>query len=259
MSGVMFPKLHVKDDRDIYSMLPSLASYGSLVDFDHRKLGVAQELTEWMERTLCQKGSTVVVVSRKGGSDAKGRDCTGMAHSALAMYDERTQKWFLYQILKSQDATGPVAELWCMAPVDFFYGQTGYEKNALLLIPDRETQSRLCEGITSGAVWKLAFTRKYNLLSRFDSSDSLNCNKWILMTIAAARSNNYNLAMVLDVIRSDFAPGKLRMNFIERLVAKVKPNVRSDELPLSGMVETVTPQSLYESYFFEERIFMSGS
>jgi len=228
-----------------------------IVTLDQQKLTVAKQLTNWLQKSLIERKAIAAVVSRKGGKDVKGRDRTGMAHSAIAIYDPRAQTWILYQILGMTGSGQPVAELWRMAPVDFFYGQTGYEANALLLIPDSETQQRVYQSILNGKAFKLAFTKNYNLLSEFDSVNSLNCNKWILMTIAAARSDEYNPNNVLNIIHSGFEPGKIRMNFIEKAVAKRKANVRRDEVPDFRAVKTVTPQSLYDSGLFQEKLFAS--
>ncbi len=233
------------------------ADVAKSVTVDQEKLVVAKDLTDWLQATMLEKKAIAAVVSRKGGPDVKKRDFTGMAHSALAIYDPRAQTWILYQIMNVPKSGEPVSELWRTAPVDFFYGQTGYEKNALLLIPDSETQRRLYDGILSGKTWKLAFTQKYNLLSQYDTFDSLNCNKWILMAIAAARIDNYDPKVVLATIRQGFDPARLRINFIEKEFAKRKPNVRRDELPSFGAIKTVTPQSLYQSGMFEERLFAS--
>jgi len=80
-------------------------------------------------------------------------------------------------------------------------------------------------------------------------------NKWILMVVAAARSDNYDPKEVLAIISQGFAPGKVRLNLIEKEFAKRKANLRWEELPSFGAVQTVTPQSLYESGLFQERIF----
>lgn len=222
---------------------------------DERKLTVAKHLTDWLQKTLYEKRAIVAVVSRKGGNDVKGRDWTGMAHSGLAVYDPRAQTWILYQLLNAGQWTPPCCELWRMAPLDFFYGQTGYEENALVLIPDRETQDRVYDAVLTGKVRKLAFTTRYNLLSQYDSTDSLNCNKWILMALAAARTDDYDPQHVLATIHQGFKPGRLHMNFIEKAVVKRKKNVRKEELPAFGAVQTVTPQSLYDSGLFEEKLF----
>jgi hypothetical protein len=146
-------------------------------------------------------------------------------------------------------------ELWRNASVDFFYGQTGYEENALIMIPDAETQKRIYESVLTGDAWKLAFTPNYNLLSKYDSDTSLNCNKWILMTIAAARTQDFNPNHALNEIRRGFEPARLHLNFIEKEVAKHKPNLRRSELPSFGAIQTVTPESLYYSGLFTKRIF----
>lgn len=181
-----------------------------------------------------------------------------MAHSGLAVYDPRAQTWILYQLLNTGQSMPPSCDLWRLAPVDFFYGQTGYEENALVLIPDHETQDRVYDAVLTGKLRKLAFTTKYNLLSQYDSADSLNCNKWILMALAAARTDDYDPQHVLATIHSGFKPGRLHMNFIEKAVVKRKKNVRKDELPTFGAVQTVTPQSLYDSGLFEEKLFAAA-
>lgn len=226
---------------------------------DQKKLTVAKHLTNWMQNTLQERKAIIAVVSRKGGNDTKGRDWTGMAHSGLAVYDPRVQTWILYQILNNPNNGQPVAQLWRMAPIDFFYGQTGYDENALILIPDKETQDRIYESVLTGKAWKMAFTKKYNLLSRYDTFDSLNCNKWILLTIAAARSDEYDPVKVLSIVREGFIPANLKFGFIAQQVVKRKSNVQVDELPAHGGVETVTPQSLYESGLFSEKIFAKKS
>jgi hypothetical protein len=226
---------------------------------DERKLNIAKCLTDWMQTQLLANKVLVAVVSRKGGKDLQSRDRTGMAHSGLAVYDPRAETWMLYQILNVPRNGDAVAELWRSAPVDFFYGQTGYEENALLLIPDDETQKRIYESVLSGDAWKLAFTPKYNLLSKYDSPDSLNCNKWILMAVAAARSQDYDPYHVLNVIHAGFEPARLHFNFLEKEVVKRKPNVRRSELPSYGVVQTVTPESLYRSGLFKERIFRTAT
>ncbi len=236
--------------------LPTIATDSpKLLAVDAKKLEVAKHLTKWLQDTLLEKKAIVAVVARKGGRDTKGRDRTGMAHSGLAVYDPRAQTWILYQILNNQKAGEPVAELWRTAPVDFFYGQAGYEENALVLIPESEIQRRIYDSVLSGKAWKLAFTKKYNLLSQFDSSDSLNCNKWILLTIAAARSDEYDPGKVLSLVGRGFEPGKIRLSPLAKEFAKRKSNVRREELPSFGAIKTVTPESLYDSGLFEEKLF----
>jgi hypothetical protein len=225
---------------------------------DERKLDVAKHLTDWMQSQLVANKAIAAVVSRKGGKDLKSRDTTGMAHSGLAIYDPRAQTWILYQILNVPHNGEPIAELWRSAPVDFFYGQTGYEENALIMIPDQETQKRIYDAIVTGDAWKMAFTHNYNLLSTYDSAESLNCNKWILMTIAAARTQDFNPYNTLTTIRHGFEPAQIRLNFVERQVVKHKTNVRRQELPgYSSAIETVTPESLYYSGLFPKKIFAS--
>lgn len=225
---------------------------------DTAKLEVAKKLTAWLQSVLKEKQALVAVVARKGGEDVKKHDLTGMAHSGLAVYDPRAKTWLVYNLLYEQKGAEALNSLWKTAPLDFFYGQTGYEPDALLLIPEPEVQQRMYEAILNGNYKQLQFTQRYNLLSRYDSLDSLNCNKWLLLNIAAARSDNYNPAEVLKVIHQGFEPGLIRLNAIEKLVVKRKPNVRPEELRWHAPLETVTVESLYRSSLFQDRVFFSG-
>lgn len=229
-----------------------------MANVDQAKLQNAKDLTDWLQKTLQQKQSLVAVVARKGGEDVKKHDATGMAHAGIAVYDPRAQTWLLYNLLNDSKTGEALSGIWRTAPLDFFYGQTGYEKDALVMLPDVETQQRLYEAILNGNYKKLHFTPKYNLLSKFDSPSSLNCTKWILMNLAAARIDDYNAPAVLNAIREGFSPGKLYLNGIEKFVISQKPNVRSNELPHRGPVEMVTIESLYRSPLFQEKLFYSG-
>lgn len=237
------------------AIVPVKAAETGSTALDPKKLEVAKHLTDWLQQTLLKQKASVAIVARKGGNDVKGKDWTGMAHAGIAVYDPRVCTWIVYQLLNNRNGAEPTAELWRTAPLDFFYAQTGYDENALVLIPDLETQQRMYDGIIEGKASKLLFTHKYNLLSRYDSRDSLNCNKWILMNVAAARSDDYNPDHVLATIHDGFEPGKIHMNFIEKEFVKRKGNVRRSELPSFGSIATVTPQSLYESGLFPQKIF----
>lgn len=227
---------------------------------DEKKLQIAKDLTSWLQDTLQSKQALVAVVARKGGDDVKKHDKTGMAHSGLAVYDPRAQTWIIYNLLNEnkQDVSEPVSSIWRTAPLDFFYGQTGYEKDALVLIPDKDTQQRIYEAILTGNYKKIHFTDKYNLLSIYDSNQSLNCNKWILMNITAARIDDNDIPNILKAIHDGFEPGFIHLNPIEKVVVRKKRNVRPDELPSKGSIQTVTIESFYRSSLFEDKIFYSG-
>ena len=224
---------------------------------DEPKLAIAKDLTQWLQNTLADKKALVAVVARKGGPDAKKHDATGMAHSGIAVYDPRAKTWIIYNLL-NEGGTPPQAALWRTAPLDFFYGQTGYDKDALVLIPDAVTQQRMYEAVLNGNYKKLQFTPTYNLLSSFDSPSSLNCNKWILMNLAAARQDNYQPKVVLQAIKTGYTPGQIKLNPIEKAVVRKKANVVASELPASGPIQTVTVESLYKSGMFTDKVFYSG-
>ena len=227
----------------------------SAAQIDSEKLEVAKNLTTWVQKTLQEKEAVVAVVARKGGKDIEKRDKTGMAHSGFAVYDPRVKTWIVYDLSNSSKGSNPQSVLQRRSLLDFFYGQTGYKEDALILFLDKETQNRVYESILNGNYKKVFFTTKYNLLSRYDSSYSLNCNKWLLMVIAAARIDDYNHEKVLESITNGFEPGRINLSMLEKMVAKKKDNVRANEIPSSGPILTVTIESLYNSPIFEGKEF----
>ena len=180
-----------------------------------------------------------------------------MAHSGIAVYDPRIQTWTIYNLVNSVKGSSPKSVLYRTALIDFFYGQQGYETEGLLMIPDKATQERMYEAFLAGKHRKLFFTENYNLLSYYNSSGSLNCSKWILMNIVAARIDNYDSNAVLASIRDGFEPGYINLSAIELIFAKKKNNVRGHELR-SKNIPTVTVESFYDSDLFQQKLFYSG-
>jgi len=221
---------------------------------DEKKLQVAKDLTDWLQVTLQKNEALVAVVARKGGEDVKKHDITGMAHSGLAIYDPRAKTWIIYNLLN----TNNVSKLWRTAPLDFFYGQTGYVKDALILLPDKLIQQRMYEAILDEKYKNLLFTEKYNLLSPYAGKNSLNCNKWLLMNIVAARIDNYDPIAVLDTVQNGFTPVPIHLSTLEKIFVKKKNNVIKSELPSNGVIRTVSIESLYRSNeFFDKKVFYS--
>jgi len=225
---------------------------------DERKLEIAKELTSWLRSTLQSEKALVAVVARKGGKDAKKHDKTGMAHSGLAVYDPRAKTYIIYNLLNSSSSGQPLSKIYRTAPVNFFYGQTGYETNALIMLPDEITQKRIYEAILDGRYKKLFFTNKYNLLAHYASSSSMNCNKWLLMNVVAARIDDYDVQNVLQTIEEGFNVKPLDLSILENMVVRKKKNVRASEIQ-GNRVYTVTVESLYlsrdlfpKSYFYKE-------
>ena len=213
---------------------------------DERKLLVAKELTNWTRKSLQSEKALVAVVARKGGADVKKHDITGMAHSGLAVYDPRVKTYIVYNLVGLTEKAAPISKIYRTALVNFFYGQTGYEKNALILLPDEITQKRIYEALINGRYEKLFFTNKYNLLSNYASEYSLNCNKWLLMNVVAARTDNYQPEKVLKTISTGFNPGVIRLSNLEKFFVKRKRNVRKNEV-LTKALYLVTIESLYKS------------
>ena len=260
LSGLNLPLLQAAEV-GVYKTPVAATAHSAI---DQPKLDTAKKLTDWLQDTLQKNQTLVAVVSRKGGDDVKKHDFTGMAHSGLAVYDPRAKTWLIYNLLNDahSNAQGnPQGAIWQTAPLDFFYGQTGYDENALLLIPDTETQKRLYEAFITGTYKKLMFTQSYNLLSAYNTPDSLNCNKWILMNIVAARIDDYTPTKVLDTITKGFEPGLIRLNAVERLFVKKKVSVRANEIARFGSspIQTVTVQSFYQSNLFAQKLYYAGS
>jgi hypothetical protein len=221
---------------------------------DEQKLELAKKLTTWSQNTLKKDQTLVAVVARKGGADVRKHDFTGMAHSGLAVYNPKLQTWVIYNLVNSSKGANPQSSIYLTSLIDFFYGQTGYTEDALILIPDKPTQERMYKAFLNQKYKQLFFTDKYNLLSNYDSNLSLNCNKWILMNIVAARIDDYEPSDVLQTIKKGFEPGYIRLSGIELIFAKKKNNVRASEL-YSKNIPTVTIQSLYQSDLFKEKVF----
>lgn len=225
---------------------------------DAQKLQIAKDLTDWLNHTLQEKQALVAIVGRNGSTQTKQQDQTGMGHAGLAVYDPRAQSWLVYNLLNDTRDKAPQGSVWRTAPLDFFYGQKGYEKDALILIPDKTTQQRIYESILNGIYKKLYLTRRYNLLSPPDTAYSLNCNKWLLLNVVAARIDNYDPQTVLNTIHKGFEPATIHLNPIERQFAKGKPTILANEVPTFGPIKTVTVESLYRSDLFTDKLFYSG-
>lgn len=225
---------------------------------DTQKLQIAKDLTDWLNHTLQEKQAIVAIVGRNGSAQTKQQDQTGMGHAGLAVYDPRAQSWLVYNLLNDTRGKTPQGSVWRTAPLDFFYGQKGYEKDALILIPDKTTQQRIYESILNGNYKKLYLTRRYNLLSPPDTAYSLNCNKWLLLNMVAARIDNYDPQAVLTAIQKGFEPATIHLNPIERQFAKNKPTILANEVPTFGPIHTVTVESLYRSELFTDKLFYSG-
>ena len=156
---------------------------------------------------------------------------------------------------KTSSKKTPQSQIWRSEPLEFFYSQPVEKKDALLLIPPKDLQIRLRDGILSGHYKKLYFTPNYNLVSHPHSNTSLNCNKWVLMNIMAAKQADYSHTNILKAIEQFFKPGRIRMHPVLRPIAKIHPTIMPQEVPAIGPIHTVTVESLYRSDLFEEKEF----
>lgn len=229
-----------------------------------RKLAVARQLSEWMSDTLFRMGANFAVVARQGGLAHKEYDRTGMLHTGIARFHPKEKQWKIYNLIDQVKTIGPFGlmsagkpkcQIQWTEPTDFFYQQGGYQKNALLLIPDKATQANMEQAFSSGLYKKLALTSDYNMVSLPDTHTSLNCNKWCLLNILAARKEEYNPWALLADIRDNYRAGGLNVGFWQRLFAGWDPRVRGEEVPWRGPIYTVTVESLHDSGLFEQKIF----
>ncbi len=156
---------------------------------------------------------------------------------------------------KARPKKTPQSQIWRSEPLEFFYSQPVEKKDALLLIPPKDLQIRLRDGILGGHYKKLYFTPNYNLVSHPHSNTSLNCNKWVLMNIMAAKQADYSYTNILKAIEQFFKPGRIRMHPVLRPIAKIHPTIMPHEVPAVGPIHTVTVESLYRSDLFEEKEF----
>lgn len=223
---------------------------------DGGKLTLAKDLGRWMEEFLRHRKVEVAVVSRQGSEFAKLFDQTGMSHSGIAVYDQKNQRYEIYNLINHERGNPPrgimpQAAVWKSTPVDFFYEQLGHTRDALIMIPSAELQQKMRQGIESGEYKKLYFTRDYNLVSAPHTTRSLNCTKWILMNLVGADMNNYDPAAVLDVIKKDFKPAVVDVHPVFRSVIKRKsPFILPDEISRWEPIHSVSVASLYHSKWF---------
>lgn len=223
------------------------------------KLAIAQDLNDWLIKTLEQKNIKAAVVARLGNKEVHQHDKTGMVHSGIVVFNEQEKQWQIYNLINDVQDEEPVAHLFRSNPIDFFYGQRDpVQKDALLLVPNKADQEKLKNSIANGDYKKMYFTRDYNLITTPNTMRSLNCNKWVLMTMMAAQSGKHDPEAVLDQITDDFTPGLIKVNPMIRPFAKQRPTILQDEVPLWDNIYTVTVESLHNHHLFPEKIFRSG-
>jgi len=231
--------------------------FKSIEKTNPEKLQTAQELGDWLQDTLRRKDAQVAIVSRNGSAQVQQHDPTGMAHSGIAVRCEQDQTWHVYNLINHAQGELPQAGIYKSTLTDFFYEQHGLKKDGLVMIPPKDIQQKMAEGIQNGQYKKLFFTRDYNFISVPHTTRSLNCNKWVLMNIMAAQKQNYNPMEILKHIQENFQPGIINVNPILRPFAKRQPIIIGSEVPAWAPIQTVTVESLYHSGLFEEKEFFS--
>lgn len=230
----------------------------SVTKTNPEKAAVARELSQWLTQTLEAKKVKAAVIARLGNQEVHRHDKTGMAHSGIVVFNERENQWQIYNLINDIKDEEPVAHLYRSKPEDFFYGQSSTKQDALLLIPDTADQEKLTESFKNGDYKKMYFTQDYNLITAPNTMRSLNCNKWALMTLLAAKTGIHHPEAIVDKISAEFTPGLIQVNPLIRPFAKQRPTILKDEVPIWDNIYTVTIESLHNSNLFPEKIFHSG-
>ncbi len=225
---------------------------------DFRKLENAEMLSEWAIKKLSEGKESVGVIARSGNWLIKWQDKTQMQHSGILFFDKEQKKWQVCDLADDLSQSPPQCEVAMSDPVDFFYNQSNYDRDALLMVPAKEVRARMQKAFKKGEYKDLQFTNTYNIVTPPDSPNSLNCNKWVLMNLVAAKNNDYNPQSVLERIKESFEPSKIKVWSLIRPILKQHRSVLKSEAPLVGPINTVTVDSLYNTDLFEKKVFYSG-
>lgn len=225
---------------------------------DYRKLENAELLSDWAIDQLKAGKESVGVIARSGNWLVKWQDKTRMQHSGILFFDKQEKKWQVCDLADDLSQNPPRCEVAFSDPVDFFYEQSNYDRDALLMVPEKNVRARMQKAFKNGEYKQLQFTRTYNIVTPPESPMSLNCNKWVLMNLVAAKNNDYEPKSVLERIKEHFTPSRIKVWTLIRPILKQHRSVLKSEAPLIGPINTVTVDSLYNTDLFEKKMFYSG-
>jgi len=226
---------------------------------DPKKHEIAERLSEWVRKTMTDQHAVVGIIGRQGNETTKRFDKTGLAHAGFIVHMPGTDTWVTFNLFSDPTTKRRTQAIWQASLEDFYYGQTGYVVDTLLLIPDHDLQEKILAGFTSGNYKKLAFTDQYNLIANPFTPYTLNCTKWLLMNIYGAKTGNYNPYQILELMRGQFKEQIITPDFITRLGLRFMSNVRLNEKEKDGKIHTVTVQSLYDSTLFTQKLFYQAN
>lgn len=225
---------------------------------DFRKLENADILSEWAIEKLKQGRESVGIIARSGNWLIKWQDKTQMQHSGILFFDKQRKKWQVCDLADDLRQSPPKCSVAMSDPIDFFYNQSNYDRDALLMVPDKAIRARMQKAFKKGEYKDLQFTDTYNIVTPPESPHSLNCNKWVLMNLVAAQNNDYNPQSVLNRIKEKFEPSRVKVWSLIRPILKQHRSVLKSEAPLVGPINTVTVDSLYNTDLFGKKFFYSG-
>ncbi|MBX2859697.1 MAG: DUF2145 domain-containing protein [Vampirovibrio sp.] len=226
---------------------------------DAVKIVRADDLTGWVKEVMMDHQAEAAVITRMGGAYTRKFDWTGMGHAGILIrsHDAKANKdtWWVMNLFSDENRWDLRSELWRTSIEDFFYAQRTAEKQAMVLIPPKSVQVKLVEGFVAHGFKQMLFTTRYNIISDPLTDKSLNCVKWIAMTLKAAQLDESDPAVVLTRLTEGMTANTFEITWLEKIGMRfMAPLARWDELIGVTTIRTVSVVNLYESDWFEERV-----
>ncbi len=222
------------------------------------KLQQARCLAGWVKKILAENKAQVAVIARTGPPLTTLFDKTGMTHTGLVFRHPQTQDWMVYSLYSNPENDYKTALLWRQTLDDFFYGQRGHKKEALVLIPSQSLQEKaLVRFYRQPFPSLLPSDHHYNLVAPVEHPQSFNCIKWILLQLYAAQLGTDDLTVLLKAMAEQEAIPVIKPGPLTRMLLFRKPDVIKEELGPSNSIQTPMVKSLYHSSLFEKRLLFS--
>ncbi len=220
--------------------------------YDPQKMLIAKKLSAWVREVMIAEHANIAIIGRQGNKLTKRFDATGLAHAGFVLHQDQGQEpeWVTLNLFADPATKKRTQDIWQASIEDFYYGQTGYGEDTLILIPSPELQKKLLQGFRAGNYRQLWFTDQYNLIAYPYTLKTLNCTKWLLMNLYAADSDVYKPEMVLKRMQQHFQEQVIRPDFLTRIAMRFMTNVRLDEHKSAREIHTVTVQSLTKTNWF---------
>jgi hypothetical protein len=224
-----------------------------------KKAKQANVLSQWVQETLQREQVKVAIITREGVALTKLFDKTGMTHSGYVFQNPKTGQWITYSLYSDPETNRKTSRLWQQDVESFYYEQSGRKTNALMLIPPMALQEKLLSRLTAPTFETLLPANEhYNLVAPLENPLSFNCTKWVLLQLFAAMKESSNSEWLLQQMATDYEEPVIKPFFLVRYVLQRKPDVNWQELSPPNKVHTVTVNSLFQSPYFEKKLFYHG-